>query len=130
MTLHPDILTDLITIYHAGEASQASQALLEQEAARDPKVAAALAAPPRAIPLLPDRLGYDERKVLRRVRTRYQAMSFGIVWTLALVAVAFLPRFLKTSAGTAIATNALPFIILLLFFGGAVSVLYFIRRTR
>lgn len=47
MTLHPDILTDLVILYHAGEASEASQKLLEEEAARNPRVAAAFATPPR-----------------------------------------------------------------------------------
>ena len=46
MTLHPDILTDLVILYHAGEASEASRKLLEEGAARNPRVAAALATPP------------------------------------------------------------------------------------
>jgi hypothetical protein len=47
MNLHPDVLTDLTILYHAGEASQASRALLEEAAKSDARLAAALAAPPR-----------------------------------------------------------------------------------
>ena len=32
MNLHPDVLTDLTILYHAGEASQASRTLLEDAA--------------------------------------------------------------------------------------------------
>ena len=52
MKLHPDILTDLVILYHAGEASQATRSLLETEAVASKELAAALAAPPRqAVPL-------------------------------------------------------------------------------
>jgi hypothetical protein len=131
MTIHPDILTDLITLYHAGEASQASRALLEEEASRNPQVAAALAAAPGGIPPLPAHPAAFERKVLRKLRFRYQLLSFAIVWTFALVAVAFVPRLLNTSTGVAMAIQALPFAVLLLFFGGAIVLLcLLIRRLR
>lgn len=129
MTLHPDILTDLIVLYHAGEASQASRALLEEEAARNPQIAAALAAGSRTIPLLPASPAPDERKVLRKVRLRYQAISFGAVWTLALLAVVLLPRFVNTSTGVEIAIALVPFAVLVLFFAGAVGALYFFIRA-
>jgi hypothetical protein len=35
MNLHPDVLTDLVMLYHAGEASQASREFLEKEALRN-----------------------------------------------------------------------------------------------
>ena len=41
MTLHPDVLTDLVILYHAGEASLATRALLEAEAAVNPALQAA-----------------------------------------------------------------------------------------
>jgi hypothetical protein len=129
MTLHPDILTDLITLYHAGEASQASRALLEKEASSDPQIAAALAAKlGMAVPLT----AYpapDERKVMRKVRLRYQAMSFGVVWVLALLAVALLPRFFNSHAGIALAISFLPFAVLILFFVAAAGALYFFLRA-
>jgi hypothetical protein len=36
MTLHPDVLTDLVILYLAGEASQATRELLEAEAVSNP----------------------------------------------------------------------------------------------
>ena len=103
MTLHPDILTDLVILYHAGEASLASRSLLEEEAARNPQIAAALAATPGTIPPLPVCSAPEERKVLRKVRLRYQAITFAIVWMLILLSVALLPRFVSTGAGLQIA---------------------------
>jgi hypothetical protein len=129
MTLHPDILTDLVILYHAGEASQASRALLEEEAARNPQIAAALAATPEAQPLLPVCSAPDERKVLRKIRLRYQAISFAVVWTLILLSVALLPRFVSSSAGLQIAIAAMPFAVLILFFAGALGALYFFIRV-
>ena len=129
MTLHPDILTDLITLYHAGEASQASRALLDEEASRNPQIAAALAATSRAPAPLPADPAPDERKVMRKVRLRYQVMSFGIVWTFALLFIALLPRFFNTTAGVAMAINLLPFAVLVLFFAGAAGALYFFFRA-
>ena len=41
MTLHPDVLTDLVILYHAGEASEASRRLLGAEARRNPRFASA-----------------------------------------------------------------------------------------
>jgi hypothetical protein len=129
MTLHPDILTDLITLYHAGEASQASRTLLEEEASRNPQVAAALAATSRIMPPLAANPAPDERKVMRKVRLRYQVMSFGILWTFALLVVALLPRFFDTTAGIAMAINLLPFAVLVLFFVAAAGALYFFLRA-
>jgi hypothetical protein len=129
MTLHPDILTDLIILYHAGEASLASRALLEEEAARNPQIAAALASTPGTIPPLPVCPAPDERKVLRKVRLRYQAISFAVVWTLILLSVALLPRFVSTSTGLQIAIAAIPFAVLCLFFAGALGALYFFIRA-
>jgi hypothetical protein len=129
MTLHPDILTDLVVLYHAGEASQASRALLEEEATRNPQIAAALAARSRTIPALPANPALDERKVLRKVRLRYQAISFGVVWTLALLSVVLLPRFASTSMGVEIAIALVPLAILVLFFAGGLGALYFFIRA-
>ena len=128
MTLHPDILTDLIILYHAGEAPQASRALLEEEAARNPQIAAALAATsPKPAPL-PAYPAPDERKVLRRVRLRYQVLSFAALWMLALLAVGLLPHLTQSSEGAAIAISIVPFAVLLLFFAGAAGALYFLIR--
>jgi anti-sigma factor RsiW len=39
MTLHPDVLRDLLPIYLAGEASPATRALIEEHLVRDPDLA-------------------------------------------------------------------------------------------
>jgi anti-sigma factor RsiW len=39
MTLHPDVLRDLLTLYLAGEASPATRELVEEHLARDPELA-------------------------------------------------------------------------------------------
>jgi anti-sigma factor RsiW len=39
MTLHPDVLRDLLPVYLAGEASPATRALIEEHLARDPELA-------------------------------------------------------------------------------------------
>lgn len=44
MTLHDDVMTDLLTVYLAGEASAATRALVEARAAGDPGFAGRLAA--------------------------------------------------------------------------------------
>lgn len=129
MTLHPDILTDLVLLYHAGEASQASRALLEEEASRNPRIAAALAAPSRTPPPLPVRPAVGERQVLRKVRLRYQAISFSIVWAIALLVAVSLPRFVSSSEGFALAVTAIPFLLLVLLLVGAVGGLVLIVRA-
>lgn len=129
MTLHPDVLADLVILYHAGEASQASRALLENEASRNPQVAAALASTARTMAPMPTDPAPDARRVLRRVRLRYQAISFGVVWTLALLVVALLPRLLTSDVGVGLTVSLLPFAVLALFFAGAAAVLYFFVRA-
>ena len=71
MTLHPDVFTDLVILYHAGEASQASRELLEKEALQNPALAAALAARPRVMPPIEMGPMIPEREVLKRVRQHY-----------------------------------------------------------
>ncbi len=39
MTLHPDVLRDLLAVYLSGEASPATRALIEEHLARDPELA-------------------------------------------------------------------------------------------
>ena len=129
MTLHPDILTDLVILYHAGEASQASRALLEEEAVRNPQIAAALSARPMPVAALPTVLPAAERKVFRKVRLRYQALTFAGVWLLALLAVVALPYLASSPAGVAIAINAIPFAVLLLALTAMAGGLYFLVRA-
>lgn len=129
MTLHPDVLTDLVVLYHVGEASQASRALLEEEATRNPQIAAALAAGPRPMAPLPVSSEIQEGKVLRKVRLRYQVISFGAVWMLALIAIAVLPRFISTPAGMEMAINLMPLAVLVVFFAAAAGALYFFIRA-
>lgn len=130
MTLHPDILTDLVILYHAGEASQASRALLEDEAARSPQLAAALAAPSRAMAPLPAHAAPDERVVLRRVRLRYQAFAFAAVWILAAFSIMLFPRVMSPGPGVALAINFIPLALLCLFAAAAVGALYFAVSAR
>ena len=97
MTLHPDVLTDLVILYHAGEASQASRELLEKEALHNPTVAAALAVKPRMIQPIALEPHVGEREVLEKVRRHYlyQALTaIGIV--LAFVAMWLVVAVLKT----------------------------------
>jgi len=130
MTLHPDVLTDLVILYHAGEASQATRALLDDEATRNPQLAAALASPARPIPLLPAQPVLDERRILRRVRLRYQAIAFAAVWFFALIAVAIFPRFLPPGPAWSLAITILPLALLALFATGGLGALYFLIRAR
>lgn len=44
MTLHPDVIRDLLPLYLAGEASPATRALVEQHLAADPELARLAAA--------------------------------------------------------------------------------------
>lgn len=85
MNLHPDILTDLVILYHAGEASQATRELLESEAATNPDVAKALAAPPRPMaPLPPDppnilRVALRDIRILFRRRLYFATGAVGLL---------------------------------------------------
>jgi hypothetical protein len=97
MTLHPDILTDLVILYHAGEASQASRELLEREALQNPAIAAALAAKPRTIQPIPLEARIGEREVLNKVRRHYlyqTLTAIGII--LAFVAMWLVVSVMKT----------------------------------
>ena len=97
MTLHPDVLTDLVILYHAGEASQASRELLEKEAMQNPAIAAALAVQPRYMQPMALEPKIGEREVLERVRRHYlyQALTaIGIV--LAFLAMFAFVRLLKS----------------------------------
>jgi hypothetical protein len=88
MTLHPDVLTDLVILYHAGEASQASRELLEKEALQNPALASALAARPRAMQPIETAPMIPEREVLKRVRRHYLYRAiWAICWALALLVV-------------------------------------------
>ncbi|MCC6538956.1 MAG: hypothetical protein IT162_15485 [Bryobacterales bacterium] len=62
MTLHPDILNDLVSLYHAGEAAAASRALLEDETSRNPALTAALAGTAQPMAPLPVNLGPAGRR--------------------------------------------------------------------
>ncbi len=128
MTLHPDIITDLVILYHAGEASQASRAFLEEEARRNAQVAAALAATPRAMAALPNGPG-DERRVLRKVGMRYLVVALGVAWCLALMLIALAAKLASPHTGVTFLINILPFGVLTLFFVIAVVVLKFILRA-
>jgi hypothetical protein len=101
MTLHPDILTDLVILYHAGEASQASRELLEKEAMQNPALAAALAARPRVMPPLETAPMFPEREVLKRVRRHYLYRAlFAICLAVALLTVFAVLRSERPSRGS------------------------------
>jgi hypothetical protein len=88
MTLHPDVITDLVILYHAGEASQASRELLQKEALQNPALAAALAARPRVMPPIEMAPMILEREVLKRVRQHYLYRALlAICLALALIAI-------------------------------------------
>lgn len=101
MTLHPDIVTDLVILYHAGEASQASRELLEKEAMQNPALAAALAARPRVMPPIAMTPVFHERAVLKKVRRYYLYRAFlAVCVALALLAVFAVLRSQRPNPGS------------------------------
>ncbi|MBM3764862.1 MAG: hypothetical protein FJW32_05680 [Acidobacteria bacterium] len=127
MTLHPDIITDLVILYHAGEASQATRKFLEEEAGRNAQVAAALAAAPRAVAALPGG-AVDERRAFRKIRIRYVLLALGAAWCLALLIIALFAQMAPPHSAVTLLINLLPFALLTLFFAVAVAALFFIVR--
>jgi hypothetical protein len=87
MTLHPDILTDLVILYHAGEASQATRNLLETEAAANPQLAAAIAAPPREAAPLPAAPQDAGRVALREIGRLYRHRNLLVAVIAALLLI-------------------------------------------
>jgi hypothetical protein len=101
MTLHPDVLTDLVILYHAGEASQASRELLEKEALQNPALAAALAARPHIMPRIEAAPMIREEEVLKRVRRHYLYRALlAICLALALLTVFVVFRTRKSNLGS------------------------------
>jgi hypothetical protein len=101
MTLHPDVLTDLVILYHAGEASQASRELLEREALQNPALAAALAARPRVMLPIETAPMISEREVLKRVRRHYMYRALlAVCLAVALLAVFAVLRSERPSRGS------------------------------
>lgn len=87
MTLHPDVLTDLVILYHAGEASQATRSLLEAEAAANPQLAAALAAPPRQAVPLPAAPQDAGRVAIREISRLYRHRNLLVAVIAALLLI-------------------------------------------
>ena len=109
MTLHPDVLTDLVILYHAGEASQASRELLENEAKSNPALAAALAAPPRVMQPIDAIPMTREQEALKRVRQHYlyrALIAVGLALALVAVFSFFLAR--KPTLGSSHVTGDVP----------------------
>jgi len=101
MTLHPDVITDLVILYHAGEASQASRDLLEKEAQQNPAVAAALAARPRIMQPIEVAPMFHEREALKKVRLHYMYRALiAIFIVLALIALYGLLRSERPALGS------------------------------
>ena len=101
MTLHPDVITDLVILYHAGEASQASRDLLEKEAQQNPAVAAALAARPRVMQPIEAAPMTQEREVLKKVRQHYMYRALiAVCIILALIALFGLVRSERPALGS------------------------------
>lgn len=90
MNLHPDVLTDLTILYHAGEASQASRALLEEAAKNDARLAAALAAAPRMAPL-PGAVPDVQRRAIAELesKTKRRGSFIGLAIFLTLLPFSF-----------------------------------------
>ena len=89
MTLHPDVLTDLVIQYPAGEASEASRKLLEGEATRNPRVAAALATPPRTMPPLAVDPPDVQRRAIQDVHRTFRRKLLLAGLSVALLLLAF-----------------------------------------
>lgn len=113
MSLHPDVLTDLVSLYHAHEASEATRALLEDEATRNPRIAEALALTPRPFHPLAVRTPDVHRRVIHDVRSAFRFRTIFAVWTIALLALAL---FRPPAGGQA---PWFPVVALVLAFGGA-----------
>jgi len=123
MTLHPDILTDLVILYHAGEASQATRELLETEAATNPGVAKALAAPPRPMAPLPPDPPNSLHVALREIRALFRRRLYFATGAVGLLALPFfVPQFLKRYPW-------LPFVCLLLIYIAALLALRAHKRA-
>jgi len=88
MNLHPDVLTDLTILYHAGEASQASRALLEDAAKNDAKLAAALAAPPR-MAALPSVVPDVQRRAIDDLESKTKRRGIFFGWAIFLTLLPF-----------------------------------------
>ena len=100
MTLHPDILTDLVILYHAGEASLATRTFLETEARANPHLAGALAAPPRPAAALPVDPPDILRGALRDIRILFRRRLYYATGTSLLLGVAIsVPQFYERDAG-------------------------------
>jgi hypothetical protein len=89
MTLHDDVMNDLLTVYLAGEASAATRSLVDARAAADPAFAARLAAAQRtAVPdlSLPGPAPNAEMTALKHTRQflflRTLFVAWGILFTL------------------------------------------------
>jgi hypothetical protein len=124
MNLHPDVLTDLVILYHAGEASEASRALLEDEAKRNPRVAAALGMPPRPMAPLPVTPPDVHRRALHDINS---ALIVRLVFSVVAVATALilLALFLPP---TRLGHPWLPVAMLVLVFGAVAIALRAHRR--
>ena len=109
MTLHPDVLTDLVILYHAGEASQASRELLEKESQQNPALAAALAARPRVMPPIEMAPMIREQEVLKRVRQHYLYRALlAICVALVLIAIFAVVRSQKPTLGSSHVSGEAP----------------------
>ena len=115
MTLHPDVLTDLVILYHAGEASQATRSLLEAEAVTNPPLAAALAAPPRQVAPLPAAPQDTGRVAIREINRlcRHRNLLVAVVAALLLILISAL-RLYKDYPWLPMATLALWWVVALI----------------
>ncbi|MBM3787140.1 MAG: hypothetical protein FJW30_22515 [Acidobacteria bacterium] len=125
MTLHPDILTDLVILYHAGEASQATRTLLEERAASDPAIAAALQAPPRIPSPLPAAPKPDHRLALRSARNHILAIA-AVLAVFAVSGLLILRR--ANPESVHLFMNSVPFFVLLTVWALALVALNFARK--
>jgi ferric-dicitrate binding protein FerR (iron transport regulator) len=126
MKLAPDVYTDLVILYHAGEASQATRRLLEEEAQSNPAVAAALRAVPRTIAPLPAAPQADHRRALRSARNHFALLVAYLVCLFALGAIAV--RYASNTTNVALMANALPFLLLLTIWVAAFLAFRFFRK--
>jgi anti-sigma factor RsiW len=96
MTISPDVITDLLPLYLAGEASTGTRALLEEYLREHPDFAqnireqverstALLTGPAPGVPVTADR----EKAVLERVRRFNRRRSYVLALSLALTMIPF-----------------------------------------
>lgn len=82
MTLSREIVLDLLPVYLAGEASDQTRKIVEDYLARDPEIAALVAAEDPALPQTPDPKPDQEMRSIHRTRGILRRRSWLLAGTI------------------------------------------------